>query len=382
MNCPYCHQETEDTAAFCTKCGRRIPRCPACGEVITARIRFCTRDGTPIPEEMTRDLPGLEDTVAEPADEPWRAQTPPEQYQQPQEQESEPKKSGGTVGVLIAAIIVVVVIVLAAVLWTNGMLGQSDDENGEENQTSIVEEEAQDDEEQSEDGTEETEDGPEAETEDETDAGETADESDDETEQTEQLDISLTTNSLALYVGMTHQIIGANADQVNWTYSEPDIVEVDGNGQLTALAAGTVVATATGPNGETASVEVTVLALETEETEEPEEQESTENTEDETAEEETSGDYILPDSSSRYLTRSDLTGLTAWQCRLARNEIYARHGMIFEDAEVKAYFESKSWYHGTIAKADFSTDLFNEYEYANIELIVAYEKEMNYNQAN
>ncbi|MCD7734179.1 MAG: YARHG domain-containing protein [Clostridiales bacterium] len=359
MNCPYCHQETEDAAAFCTRCGRYIPRCPTCGKVITARIAFCTRDGTPLPEELTRDLPEAENTVAEMP-----------------EQQSAPGKNGGTTAVLIVAIVIVVALVVAAVLWTQGMLGQSDDEVVEENQTTIVEETA----EPEADSVADT--GESAEP-DETLADEAEDE--EETEQVEQIDISLTTDQLTINVGMTYQIIGANADQVSWTYSEPGIVEVDGSGQLTALTAGTTVATATGPNGETDSVEITVLAAETEETAETEEQEEPESTEDtdvDDADVDLSGDYLLPESSSRYLSESELYGLTALECRIARNEIYARHGMIFTTDEMKEYFGSKSWYQGTVESADFDISVFNEYELANIELIVAYEKEMNYNQAN
>ncbi len=37
-------------------------------------------------------------------------------------------------------------------------------------------------------------------------------------------------------------------------------------------------------------------------------------------------DYVLPDSSTRYLTKADLEGLTKEECRIARNEIYARYG--------------------------------------------------------
>ncbi|MCC8129521.1 MAG: YARHG domain-containing protein [Clostridiales bacterium] len=425
MNCPYCHRETEDTAAFCTKCGKRIPRCPTCGEVITARIRFCTKDGTPIPEELTRDLPGLDDTVVVPPVAPTETRREPhywteketdgqptlreepltqswketeEPYQQPPTEEEPPKKSGGTVIAVILAIIVVAVIAVVVILWTKGMLGQSDLETDEENQTSIVEEESEaqddeneeqtEDEEQAENGAEETDNESEAEREDETGTeeesseGETADETE-ETEQTQQIDVSLTTDELTVYEGMTYQIIGDNADQVSWTYSVVGVVEVDSSGQLTAKAAGTTVATATGPNGETDSVEVTVLALETDdqETDDADETEETENNDD-TGVTATSDDYVLPNSSSRYLSESDLTGLNAWQCRVARNEIYARHGRLFDDDTLQEYFDSKSWYYGYIDPDDFALDLLNDYEIKNLELIVAYEKEMNYNQAN
>lgn len=89
-------------------------------------------------------------------------------------------------------------------------------------------------------------------------------------------------------------------------------------------------------------------------------------------------DYIFSDSDSRYLTRSDLVGLSRQELKIARNEIYARHGMIFETDELQAYFESCDWYSGTIAKDAFDTSVFNEYELENAALILSYEKEKGY----
>jgi len=89
-------------------------------------------------------------------------------------------------------------------------------------------------------------------------------------------------------------------------------------------------------------------------------------------------DYVLPNSNVVYLTKSDLAGFGPEVCRVARNEIYARHGRIFTDEILKAYFESKSWYHGTVSAEDFSDDVLNEYEIANRDLILEYEKEQGY----
>lgn len=89
-------------------------------------------------------------------------------------------------------------------------------------------------------------------------------------------------------------------------------------------------------------------------------------------------DFVLPDSSSRYLTKSDLQGLTAEQCRIARNEIYARHGRIFQDEGLQAYFNAFSWYQPTIQPDDFQESMLNAYEIANRDLIVEYEKEQGY----
>ena len=86
-----------------------------------------------------------------------------------------------------------------------------------------------------------------------------------------------------------------------------------------------------------------------------------------------SSDYVLPGSSSRYLSASDVKNLSSYQLMIARNEIYARHGRKFNDSELQAYFNSKSWYKGTVNPEDFSTSVFNDYEIKNIELIQSYE---------
>ncbi|MGF1626744.1 MAG: YARHG domain-containing protein, partial [Alphaproteobacteria bacterium] len=54
--------------------------------------------------------------------------------------------------------------------------------------------------------------------------------------------------------------------------------------------------------------------------------------------------FIIPDSSQRALTRADLAGLSPSQLRIARNEIYARHGYIFQNAELQAWFSAQPWY--------------------------------------
>lgn len=86
------------------------------------------------------------------------------------------------------------------------------------------------------------------------------------------------------------------------------------------------------------------------------------------------GDYILPNSSTTYLTRADLAGLSQEQLRLARNEIYARHGRKFKTKEIQEYFNGKSWYTGTIESNAFKDEYLNSYEKENIKLIQSLEK--------
>lgn len=72
-----------------------------------------------------------------------------------------------------------------------------------------------------------------------------------------------------------------------------------------------------------------------------------------------SSEYMLPESSTRVYDVSELEGMSDHDLFVARNEIYARHGYVFEAGELSEYFESKSWYH--------PTDVFNEGDITEIE---------------
>jgi hypothetical protein len=79
-----------------------------------------------------------------------------------------------------------------------------------------------------------------------------------------------------------------------------------------------------------------------------------------------SEDYVLPDSSTRLYSADELEGYTDWELYIARNEIYARHGRRFKNGDLQAYFDSKSWYSGTIDAEDFSDDMLSETERQNV----------------
>lgn len=88
-------------------------------------------------------------------------------------------------------------------------------------------------------------------------------------------------------------------------------------------------------------------------------------------------DYILR-SDSGYLTQSEVESMPNDQLRLARNEIFARHGRAFNNPELKSYFHSKSWYRETMSAEEFDSypaeTMLNEYELENLRLIQAEEK--------
>lgn len=81
-------------------------------------------------------------------------------------------------------------------------------------------------------------------------------------------------------------------------------------------------------------------------------------------------EYIFPTSNSEYLTEADLIGMTKSELQMAINEIYARHHRKFVLKEVQDHFNSKSWYTGTVEAADFNVNVMNQYEGANINLMV------------
>lgn len=91
-------------------------------------------------------------------------------------------------------------------------------------------------------------------------------------------------------------------------------------------------------------------------------------------------EYMVPGSDSRYITDIDLIGFGAWECKVARNEIYARYGRQFNSQELQDYFNSKSWYQGTTPAASFDDGVLNQYEKENIKTIQNFEKACGFNQ--
>lgn len=95
-------------------------------------------------------------------------------------------------------------------------------------------------------------------------------------------------------------------------------------------------------------------------------------------------EFIFPNSDKEYLTDADVEKLTEEELGFARNEIIARHGRIYTNEKYKAYFESKSWYKGTIEPEVFDANYeneLNEIEKANVELIKKYEEKFSVNAA-
>ncbi len=89
-------------------------------------------------------------------------------------------------------------------------------------------------------------------------------------------------------------------------------------------------------------------------------------------------EYVFFQSSFEYVMLRECEGMNELECRIARNEIYARHGRRFSDESLQAYFDSCSWYEGVIEPSDFSEDMLNEVEQENIRTINEYESMMGF----
>lgn len=76
------------------------------------------------------------------------------------------------------------------------------------------------------------------------------------------------------------------------------------------------------------------------------------------------GDFVLPQSSVQPLSPAVIAGLDKAQLRIARNEIYARHGRIFKSPDLAAHFSQFAWYRPVAAEVTL-----NPIEQANVDLL-------------
>ena len=77
-------------------------------------------------------------------------------------------------------------------------------------------------------------------------------------------------------------------------------------------------------------------------------------------------DYILPDAQTHIYTQEELSSLTREELRIARNEIYARHGRMFKSDDLNTYFSGKSWYQPSVEADAFDDRVLNESETGNL----------------
>jgi hypothetical protein len=77
-----------------------------------------------------------------------------------------------------------------------------------------------------------------------------------------------------------------------------------------------------------------------------------------------------PEASTRLLSAGDLENKSAFDLKIMRNEIFARHGFIFKTNEMKKYFSKQSWYTPKYPNVD---NLLSNVEMDNINAIRKYE---------
>ncbi len=96
-------------------------------------------------------------------------------------------------------------------------------------------------------------------------------------------------------------------------------------------------------------------------------------------------DFIFPSSSNAKVTDAELRPLSLAEMRIARNEIFARHGRQFKDPMLNKWFYSKAWYlkinpKYSPAEFDARPDQMNAVEKANIAFILKTEQNRMKNQ--
>lgn len=79
--------------------------------------------------------------------------------------------------------------------------------------------------------------------------------------------------------------------------------------------------------------------------------------------------YIIPESDSVYLDREDLYHLSSSELRIARNEVFARHGYVFDSKELQNYFNQMDWY----SPNSYYTGALTSVEEYNVELMKSLE---------
>lgn len=85
-------------------------------------------------------------------------------------------------------------------------------------------------------------------------------------------------------------------------------------------------------------------------------------------------EYMLPLSGTVLVKEEDLLNFSDNELKLARNEIFARHGRQFEDSYLAAYFDSCSWYEGTTASEKFDEGILSQTEKDNLKMIQSAEE--------
>ena len=95
-----------------------------------------------------------------------------------------------------------------------------------------------------------------------------------------------------------------------------------------------------------------------------------------------SSDFLIPGSDEHYINYSDYEYYNMDEVQWAINEIYARHGRIFQDEEYSSFFNSCAWYEPTYSADEFDESCFNDYEKENLKTLAAIRSELKKKEKN
>lgn len=85
--------------------------------------------------------------------------------------------------------------------------------------------------------------------------------------------------------------------------------------------------------------------------------------------------YIFPKSNKEIIESEQIEALNYYEKKLARAELLARHGVIFQDQDIQSYFDTKSWYQRKQKEEEFDLNKFNDYEKENARMFQEYLEE-------
>ncbi|MBV9470480.1 MAG: YARHG domain-containing protein [Abitibacteriaceae bacterium] len=84
----------------------------------------------------------------------------------------------------------------------------------------------------------------------------------------------------------------------------------------------------------------------------------------------------FPETHTRLIRRSEVAAWTSDQVRYAINEMYARHGLVFKDMDIRKQFLQFKWYRPVPGRTQQQAEAdFNHYERENLKVLSAARKD-------
>ena len=352
MKCPACQAELDHQTKFCAKCGQKIPRCPTCGEPITTRMKFCSKDGTPIPQELLDLLPGGPAVAAAPVKE-TKTEVPV--------QKEAPKVFGtclscgstcpeGRKLCSTCAARIRRERELAAQKQLTKFCAKCGRPIAEGMKLCD-------------------------------DCASVSEPVPEESSKKIWILVAVAAVAAVLAVGAcVWLLMGGNGNSGGKDQKSEKVESVDSNWFAEDYENEDIYydedldSYVVAPKKESAVETTAPIVMETEPATEPPTEAPTEPEVNEDAR----VLYFLNNCDRLYLSYNDVEGFDEEMCRIARNGIYAKSGRKFKDASLQAYFEQYDWYYPTVDPSAFTAGMLNEYQNANLNMIMSYEREHGY----